>query len=271
VTPAWNLKHLYVDNTVSNTLTVVDPRTTRPIRTIAVRDPYNLYFTPDGRRAIVVAERLGRLDFRSARTWRLIRSVAIPGLGVDHLDFSRDGRFLVASDEFSGDVVEVDAARMRVVATRHLGGLPVDVKLAPDGKTFYVANQGRGGVSVVDARTLRELAFLATGPGAHGLCVSRDGKSLYVGNRLGGSISVVSFARRRVVRTWRVGGSPDMLQTSPDGRRLWASNRYHASVSVVDTRSGRLVARIAVGAGPHGLSYFPQPGRYSLGHNGVWR
>jgi hypothetical protein len=28
---------------------------------------------------------------------------------------------------------------------------------------------------------------------------------------------------------------------------------------------------IAVGANPHGLTLFPQPGRYSIGHNGVYR
>ena len=29
--------------------------------------------------------------------------------------------------------------------------------------------------------------------------------------------------------------------------------------------------RIPVGSGPHGLAVYPQPGRYSLGHTGVFR
>ncbi len=272
VTPAWDLEDLYVNNTAGNTLTVIDPRRGTTRRTIRVEDPYNLYFTPDGRKAIVVAERYRRLDFRNPHSWRLIKSVSIPGRGVDHLDFTADGRYLLASNEWSGDVVRVDTWAMRVVARTYVGGLPVDVKLSPDGSVFYVANQGRHGVSLMSTgRRPRELAFLRTAAGAHGLCVSRDGGFLYVSNRLAGSISVISFARRRVVATWRVGGSPDMLQVSPDGRRLWASNRYHSSVSVVDTRTGRLVRSIRVGGGPHGLTYFPQPGRYSVGHNGVWR
>jgi YVTN family beta-propeller protein len=66
VTPSWNLRTLYVDNDRGNSLTPIDPRTGRPTgRTLAVPDPYNLYFTPDGRSAIVVAERLQRLDFRN--------------------------------------------------------------------------------------------------------------------------------------------------------------------------------------------------------------
>jgi YVTN family beta-propeller protein len=271
ITPSWGLRHLYVNNNESDSLTVIDPRTGRPGRTIPVTDPYNLYFTPDGRHAIVVAEAERRLDIRNPRTWRLTGSVSIPYPGIDHLDFSANGRYLIASTEFSGMVVRINLRKKRVTGAARVGGLPVDVKLSPDGRIFYVANQGRDGVSIVDARRLREVGFLHTGRGAHGLCVSRNARRLYVSNRLGGSISVVDLRRRRVVRTWRTGGSPDMLQVSPNGRRLWTSDRYDGTVTVVDTRSGRVVKRIRVGAGPHGLAYFPQPGRYSVGHNGVYR
>ncbi|MDP8911846.1 MAG: beta-propeller fold lactonase family protein [Actinomycetota bacterium] len=271
VTPSWDLRTLYVNNTAENSLVAVNPRTGRAVRRIPVRDPYNLYFTPDGKRAIVVAERYQRLDFRNPRTWRLIKSVPIPGSGVDHLDFSADGRYLLASDEFSGDLVKVDTVRMRVLGVLHVGGLPVDVKLAPDRSVFYVANQGVGGVALIDPRPFRQVKFLRTGAGAHGLAVSRDGKRLFVSNRLAGSISVIDFAKRRVVSTWTVGGSPDMLQVSPNGRQLWVSNRYGSTVSVIATATGRLIRTIWVGAGPHGLAYFPQPGRFSVGHNGVYR
>jgi YVTN family beta-propeller protein len=112
---------------------------------------------------------------------------------------------------------------------------------------------------------------IPSGTGAHGFAVSRNGKLLYVSNRLEGSISVISFATRRVVATWSVGGSPDMLQVSPDGTQLWASNRFSDTVSVVSTKTGRLITTITVGRGPHGLTFFPEPGRHSIGHNGVYR
>ena len=82
VTPSWNLRMLYVDNDRGNSLTPIDPRTGRPTgRTLSVADPYNLYFTPDGRSAIVVAERLQRLDFRNPTTFRLQQSLAVPCRG----------------------------------------------------------------------------------------------------------------------------------------------------------------------------------------------
>jgi len=271
VTPGWNLRRLYVGNTYSNTLTVIDPRTARPIRTIRLPDPYNLYFTPNGRLAIDVAERLQTLFFYDPNTWRPRGSVRIPWSGPDHLDFSRNGRTLLISTEFAGQVVKVNIPKRRIVGSVHVGGSPVDVKLSADGSVFYVANQDRGGVSIVDPRAMKEIGFIPTGPGAHGFCVSRDGTELYVSNRLGGTISVIRFATNRVVATWRVGGSPDMLQVSADGRFLWASNRYDASVSVISTRTGRVVHTIAVGSEPHGITLFPQPGRFSIGHNGVYR
>jgi DNA-binding beta-propeller fold protein YncE len=274
VTPSYDLSTLWVDNDLGNSLTAVDPRTGRPGRTVAVADPYNLYFTPDGRYAIVVAERLRRLDFRDARTMKLVHSLRVPTCaGVDHLDFSAAGDYLIASCEFGQALIRVDLRTQTVTGRLAVpGGKPQDVKLSPDGRTFWVADMDRNGVHLVDGVRLRETAFLPTGRGAHGLYVSRDSTLLYVTNRDAGTVSVVSFATGRVVRTWTIPhGSPDMGGVSADGRVLWLAGRYHAEVYAVDTTTGRLLARIKVGRGPHGLCVFPQPGRYSTGHTGVFR
>ena len=271
VTPSWDLTKLYVNNTESNSLTVIDPRTARPTGTIPITDPYNLYFTPDGSKAVVVAERFQRLDFYGMPDWTFLKSVSIPWPGVDHADFTADGRYLLASAEFSGQVVKVDTENMTLVGRAEVGSMPIDVKLSPDGKVLYVANQGRNGVSLVDPDAMKEIGFLRTGVGAHGLSVSRDAATLYVSNRMEGTVSVIDFATRTVLETWRVGGSPDMMQVSADGSQLWVSNRFQGSVSVIDTGSGRTVATVATGAGAHGVSLFPQPGRYNVGHNGVYR
>jgi len=177
----------------------------------------------------------------------------------------------MTSAEFSGAIVKVDLTRRMVVGYAYVGGLPVDVRLAPDGSVFFVANQGRHGVSVLDPERMEEIAFIPTGLGAHGLALNRDASRLYVSNRLAGTISVIDVASRQVAATWTVGGSPDMMQVSPDGRELWTSNRFGHTVSVVETTTGRVLGRIEVGESPHGLTYFPQPGLISLGHNGVYR
>jgi len=268
ITPSWDLTKLYVNDSA---LTEIDARTGKVLRSISVPSPYNLYFTLDGTKAIVVAEDLNRLDFYDPHSWTLLKSVRIPWSGIDHLDMSADGSYLLATTEFSGRVVKVDTNLMALVGSLEVGGLPNDVKLAPDGAVFYVTNQGRGGVSIVDPVAMREVGFLQTGRGAHGMTISRDTRSLYVSNRLAGTISVIDLESRRVVANWVVGGSPDMLTLSADGKQLWTGNRFGSSVIVVDTASGHVMKAIAVQSAPHGLTFFPQPGRLSLGHNGVYR
>jgi YVTN family beta-propeller protein len=132
---------------------------------------------------------------------------------------------------------------------------------------------GRGGVWKVSGAPLRVLGFIPTGAGTHGLYASRNARFLYATNRAEGSISVISFATRKVIRKWRIpgGGSPDMGNVSANGNVLWVSGRWNDVVYAIDTRTGRLIAKIPVGASPHGLSVWPQPGRYSLGHTGILR
>jgi YVTN family beta-propeller protein len=275
VTPSWDLKTLWVLNDLGNSVTRIDPATGKKGQTLPVDDPYNMYYTPDGKYAIVVAEQRKRLDFRDAHTMKLQRSLHVPCPGVDHLDFSADGRYLIASCEFGAKMIKVDVAEPRLLGTVALrpGGMPQDVKLSPDGKVFYVADMKADGVYMIDGEGPSVIGFIPTGLGTHGLYASRDSKYLYVSNRGEGSVSLIEFATRTVARKWKLpgGGSPDMGGVSADGKVLWLSGRYHSEVYAIDTESGKLLARIKVGREPHGLCVYPQPGRYSLGHTGVFR
>lgn len=274
VVPAWNLQTLYATNDLDNSLTPISPYTGRPSGpNIPVADPYNMYFTPDGRHAIVVEEARQVLAFRDAHTLALQREVPVDCAGVDHIDFSADGSYLIATCEFSGKLVKVDLGNLSVVGYLQLGGSPQDIKLDPTGRTFYVADRFGGGVDLVDAATFTKVGFIPTGKDAHGLYPSRDATKLYVSNRGSGSVTVIDFATHAVVATWTIpgGGSPDMGGVSPDGQVLWLAGRYDDVVYAFSTIDGHLIAKIPVGAKPHGLSVWPQPGRYSLGHTGVTR
>ena len=278
VVPSYDLKTLYAVSDLGNSLRPIDPTTGMPSGPpIRVPDPYNLYFTPDGRYAVTVAENLKRLDFRDTHTMELRVSLPVPTCpGVDHADFSADGRTMYFSCEALGAMIEVGLeGQPRVLRTLDLQPKPAspqDVKLSPDGKVLYSADQDRGGLWEIDPQRFAVIGFLPTGSGAHGLYPSRDARDLYVSNRTAGTISVVDFATRRVTQTWSLGSSsPDMGNVSNDGKTLWLSGRYNSEVYVIDTETGRLRARIPVGEGPHGLCVWPQPGRYSLGHTGILR
>jgi YVTN family beta-propeller protein len=288
-------------------VTPVDPRTGKPGRPIAVDDPYNMYFSPDGKSAIIVAEAKKRLDFRNPATMQLQYSIDVPRCGgINHADFSIDGRFAIFTCEFSGTVAKIDLVNRKVLGYVQViqpgrptkivkgpdgmdevicttwKGMPQDIRASPDGRLFYVADMMADGIHVVDFESFKQVGFIETGKGTHGLYPSRDGKKLYVANRGSnkihgppkgtGSVSVVDFATQKVDVNWPIpgGGSPDMGNVSADGKFLWLSGRYDNVVYVIDTTTGA-VRTIPVGKEPHGLTVWPQPGRYSLGHTGNMR
>jgi YVTN family beta-propeller protein len=289
VVPSYDLTTLWVTNnaegTTDGSLTPIDPKTGKPGPAVAVDDPYNMYFTPDGKYAINVAEARKRLDFLDPHTMKLISSLDVPGCdGINHADFTIDGRYVLFTCEFGGAIAKIDVLNHTVVGYLQLsgGGMPQDIRSSPDGNTFYVAEMTRGGVYTIDPNTFKETGFIPTGIGAHGLYPSRDGTKLYIANRgsavVGGpphgpgSVSVLDFATKQVVANWPIpgGGSPDMGNVSNDGKTLWLSGRYDDVVYAIDTTSGNVV-QIPVGKEPHGLTVWPQPGRYSLGHTGNMR
>jgi len=279
ITPDWDLSRLLVSNMSSSTLTVLDPTSGRPKGgTISVTTPYDLYYTPDGSRTVVVNDyinplnvKLNGLYFFDRKTWKQLGWVNIPWMGADDLDMSADGHFLLVSCEYSGMVARVDTRSMKITSSTRVGGLPRDVRLAPDGRHFLVTNESLAGVSVIDGATMRVTRFIKTASGAHGLEFSRDLSKVYVNNRAAGSISVVDLASLKVVATWKIGGSPDEMVLTPDGYELWIANRYQNTATVVDAATGRVTHTIPVGASPHGILYWPQPGIMSIGQNGNMR
>ena len=289
VVPSWDLSTLWVANNAEGrtdgSLTPIDPTTGKPGPAVAVDDPYNMYFTPDGHSAIVVAEAHKRLDFRDPKTMALQFSLPVPGCGgVNHADFSIDGRYAIFTCEFSKGLVKIDMVAHKVLGYLHptRAGMPQDIRVSPDGKVFYVADMMADGVFLIDGDAFKEIGFIHTGIGTHGLYPSRDGRKLYVSNRGSnkihgpphgpGSVSVIDFATRKVELTWPIpgGGSPDMGNVSVDGKHLWLSGRFDDVVYDIDTTTGAMV-KIPVGMEPHGLAVWPQPGRYSLGHTGNMR
>ena len=289
VVPSWDLQTLWVANNaegrLDGSLTPIDPKTGKPGKEDMVDDPYNMYFTPDGKEAIVVAEARARLDFRDAHTMALKSSLEVPECkGINHADFSIDGKYALFTCEFGGKLAKIDMVNRKVLGYLQLDakGMPQDIRISPDGKVFYVADMMADGVFVVDGDSFTKVGFIHTGIGTHGLYPSRDGTKLYISNRGSnrvhgprhgpGSISVLDFATRKVLVTWPIpgGGSPDMGNVSADGKTLWLSGRFDDVVYAIDTTSGTMHL-IPVGMEPHGLTVWPQPGRYSLGHTGNMR
>lgn len=329
VVPAYDLQTLWVLNNKSNSLTPINPLTAKPGPNVRVDDPYNLYFTQDGKFAIVVCEGRKQLEFHDPKTMKLISKLNTNCSGANHMDFSVDGKFAIVTCEYSGQLMKVDLENNKVLGYLSLNikkpmqpdpvkqqkiakkdpvititsdghvliendsiknmssamtSMPQDIRSTPNGNLFFVADMLRDGVVLIDPFKFIEVGFIPTGIGTHAIYPSRDGKLFYVSNRGchhmshcpphgEGNISVIDPFKRILVANWSIpnGGSPDMGNVTADGKELWLSGRYDSEVYVFDTNTGNLTHRIPVGRGPHGLTVWPQPGRYSLGHTGNMR
>ena len=218
VVPSWDMKTLYATDDIGNTITPIDPLTGMNKPRIPVDDPYNMYFTPDGAAAISVAENRRSLVFYDPHTWKEQGRLHIPQCaGIDHADYTPDGRTAVFSCEFAGRVAVVDMVHRKLLRTidmpvMHMMMGPQDVKLAPDGSRFYIADSQQGGLWVLDGAATKVIGNIQTGPGAHGLYPSRDASKLYVTNRKDNSISVLNSRTGAFITKWHIPGpsSPDM-------------------------------------------------------------
>ena len=120
VIPSWDLRTLWVANNAERhgdgSLTPIDPRTGKPGANVTVDDPYNMYFTPDGKSAIVVAEARHRLDFRDPHTMAMQYAIEVPQCGgINHADFSIDGRYALFTCEFDGSLAKIDLVNRKVL------------------------------------------------------------------------------------------------------------------------------------------------------------
>ena len=222
VVPSYDLSTLWVANNSSNSLPPIDPLTGQEGPPVRVDDPYNMYYTPDGKYAMVIAEARHRVDFRDPKDMRIEQSLRVACKGLDHVEFTSDNRYAIATCEFSGQLVKIDLANRKAVGyltldpdkftnyiprqiKRILGrrnarnaamaalmsvpSMPQDIRSSADGSKFYVADMKEDGVFVVDPWKFERIGFIHTGVGTHGIYPSRDGTRLYVTNRGSNSIA----------------------------------------------------------------------------------
>jgi YVTN family beta-propeller protein len=171
---------------------------------------------------MVIAEARHRIDFRDPKDMKLVQSLRVACKGLDHVEFTADNRYAIATCEFSGKLVKVDLANKAAVgyltldpdkftnfiprqisrllsrrkarsaamaALMNVPSMPQDIRSSADGTKFYVADMKENGVFVVDPVKFERIGFILTGVGTHGIYPSRDGTKLYVTNRGSNSIA----------------------------------------------------------------------------------
>jgi YVTN family beta-propeller protein len=181
------------------------------------------------------------------------------------------------TNEDSGDVTVIDAARDEVTRTIHVGKRPRGLRVSPDGALLYVATSGSAksppmlaggtvpgdlprddaadGIAMVDVERGAVVRVLPAGRDPEAFDVTPDGKTLYVSNEETAEVTVVDIASSRVVRTVKVGQEPEGVTVSPDGRFVYVTSEAASEVDVIRAGTSEVVARIPTAMRPRAVAF----------------
>lgn len=248
-------RRVFVVDAMGNDLVELDATTGRVLKRVPVgRAPEGASLSPSGKTIAVCVEEDNTVVLVDVTTARITHVIHTQGKNPEHCEFSSDGRWMMTSNENSGDVDIIDLAADRSVARLPTAGHPRGVAWLPNRSIAYVAQESANGVNVVDAASRRVVRFIPTALRAAGAIAAPDGKTVFVSNGGAGTVSAVDTATGRVVATIPVGKRPWNMAITHDGAKLYVANGRSNSVSVIDARKLTLLKTIPVGGLPWGVS-----------------
>jgi YVTN family beta-propeller protein len=282
---------VYVVNTGSNSLTVIDAEQNKVVAIIGLeRTPYFVDVSSDGNRAYVANSNSNSVSVIDLGNRRVLRNISVgqsPGLAR----VSRDGKIVVVAERLGNSVSVIDAERMQVRSSVAVCRQPTDLQILPDSGKAFVACSGSAQVAVVglssrtegglDQQTLKEsappkkrhdretqteshhfgpdrlLALLDVGATPVHLALKPDGGEIFVSNFGADTISEIATGANEVGGSYVIGAGPVRGIVSADNSTLYVSNFNSDSVAVYSIDDGKLVGTVHVGSRPDALALSP--------------
>jgi YVTN family beta-propeller protein len=260
---------LFVTNTKSDSISVIDTNTFEVVATIPVGrgKPNRVMFHPDGKWAWVVYDRSHDLGVVDADARKLVKRVKIGG-NPYNLNFTPDGRYLLvldwASDTSTDEVIFYDLQTEKIDGRVEVSTWPAHSLLSRDGKRLYVSGETAGDLTVIDVASRTIVARHVHGGGdAMGLALSLDGKVLYAAAGENKSILKIDTATNKPIAAIALPGIVHESTLTLDGRYLYATLRRANRIVVIDTATDKIVTSIPQKAYPDLVTMEPT-GRYAL-------
>ncbi|MCM3748201.1 hypothetical protein M3223_12635 [Paenibacillus pasadenensis] len=246
----------YITNQDQDTLSVLDTRTNRIMKTIRVGQlPNSVAVSPDGKRIFTTNGAGDSVTIISTGTNLVVQTVKGVGAEPFAVDFSlRRNRYYVPSF-YSGSLFVLDIQTNRVLSEIPVGNGPVGVAVSPDENSVYVTSVGAG-ISIINADTDRVVGTVAE-MDSWGIDFSPDGSTYYVNNVGSNSVSMYDARSNKPLQRTSVGLAPIGIVVSGDGRRVYTANSRSRSVSVIDAATLRIMRTVSVGAVPFGVAITP--------------
>ncbi len=176
VTVSHDGRRVYVSNTESNAITIIDRITVVPSRIATGQGPTGLALTADGRDLWVANSGDNTISLIKGR--RRPKEVdRFPSGGIEpvRVSFHPGNNQAWVSNRGSRTVTVLDATSHEVLGEIALGGEPRSIRFSSDGHHAYVLSPVSQQVFVIDVATRRMIEAIEAGSGPSGLAWSRHG------------------------------------------------------------------------------------------------
>jgi YVTN family beta-propeller protein len=153
---------------------VIDTTSNKVVATFEVGlRPRFTEFSDDGTRAYVSGENDGTITVADAKTHKVLRTIKLQGdlTRPVGMAISPDVKRLYTVPGRSRNLLSVDIATGKVLASVEVGPRPWGVAISPDGATLFTANGSSNDVSVVDAASMKVVGRIPVGDSPWGLIV----------------------------------------------------------------------------------------------------
>ncbi|MDQ3848962.1 MAG: DUF192 domain-containing protein [Thermoproteota archaeon] len=245
---------IYVQNTNSNNISVVDPATKIIVKNVTLESaPQNIELSEDQQTLYILTTDRDSATIHKLNTTsnELMKDkISVP---VSARNFAIFDDTIYLSDTQDGKVLLMNS-NGTPRSEFNIGSKVHSVEVRPDGKVLYVTRPG-GTISVVDLEQNVLIKEINSSSIGHNLSFDKNGARAFIVNDENDSVSVIDSQKHDMIKTITVGDNPKNVGLNPDETLAYITNRDSNTVSIVDARSMEVVDEIPAGKGPYGVAF----------------
>lgn len=236
---------LYVTNTGSDTITVINRENDYVVGTIGVgRDPMGIVSSPSGDMIYVANSGSNSISVIETSHHVVIDTVPVNfGISPRELAISPDGSRLYVSNYHSNNISIIDTTSKSFLGQLPVGNNPMGITVNKSGTRIYVANSSSNSISVGDPFIMEVLRTVRMGSKPTDLLILRD--RLFIANEGANTVYQVSISSFRVEKEISAGYGSHKLAMGMS-ETLFSSNINSNDVSVIPVSTNIVIQRIAV-------------------------
>ena len=245
---------MYVQNTNSNSISVIDLATNTVLRNITVDGTLqNIKLSEDQRALYIITTNRdsGTIYVLNTTSNEIMNERISTQVSFQDVAFFND--ILYLTDAIGGKLLVMNS-NGTLVHEINVGSRPQLIEVRPDGQVLYVARSG-GSISVVDLEQNMVITEIDSGNMPHGLSFDNNGAKLFVVNAENDTLTVIDSQKHEIIKTIPVGDNPRYVALNPDETVAYVTNMASNTISMVDTQLIEVVNEIPVSSGPYGIAF----------------